>query len=55
MVSASLVANSTNSNLVVQSLKNYINPYETCPKMPVAIDVFNNILFNLEDIGDIDN
>jgi WD40 repeat protein len=27
MVSASLVANSTNSNLVIQSLKNYINPY----------------------------
>ena len=54
MVSASLIVNSTNSNLVVQSLQNYIDPYQTCPKLPVTIDPFNNILFNLEDVGDID-
>lgn len=54
MVSASLIANSTNSNLIVQSLKNYIDPYETCPRLPVTIDPFNNILFNLENVNDID-
>lgn len=47
LVSASLMANSPNSSVVVQDFRNFIDPYETCPRLPVTIDPFNNILFNL--------
>lgn len=38
---------------MVQDFRNFIDPYETCPRLPVTVDPFNNVLFNLEDVGDI--
>lgn len=54
IISASATASNQNAtSVVMQSMKNFIDPYETCPKLPVSIDPLNNILFNLENPTDI--
>jgi hypothetical protein len=40
--------NSKDSMIVAQNIYNCIHPYKNCPQLPVLIDPFDNLVFNLE-------